>query len=108
MSEHTPPRRPRKPRLRTAAIAVTAVVGLSAASLWFLSRESTLISAANYVQNRFDGRLQLADVRGSLLGTIQVRELRFEDKFGKLAINNAHMQWRPVRLLMGQVAVGAM
>ena len=106
-AEITHPKVPRR-RLRTLAIVVAAIVAVSAALLWFLSRESTLISAANYVSNGFAGRLQLADVRGSLLGTIEVRELRYEDKFGKLAIGNARMVWRPVRLLLGQVAVGAM
>ena len=93
--------------MKRAAIALLVLVALSLPGLWLLGRESTLISIARHLVERMDGRLQLADVRGSLLGTIQVRELRFEDKFGKLAIDDAHLEWKPLRLLRGQVAVGS-
>jgi hypothetical protein len=36
-----------------------------------------------------------------------LQALRYDDKFGKLAINDAHLEWRPLRLLRGQIAVGS-
>ncbi len=109
MTEPRPehPTRPRG-RMRNVAIVAGLLVALVSGSLWFLSRESTLEHAANYVAKRTDGRLEPAGVQGSLLGTIRVRELRYRDTFGKLTINDAHIVWRPVRLLIGQIAVGAM
>ncbi len=73
-----------------------------------LGRESTLIFAFDHVANRLDGRLTAAGVRGSLLGTIHVRELGYRDRFGELVVQDARLEWRPVRLLLGQLAVGAM
>ena len=95
-------------RLRRIAISGVALLSLLGIALWWLARESTLIAAANFVSERLEGRLQVNDIHGSLLSDIRVRELRYEDTFGTVAINNAEMRWRPVRLLMGQVAVGAM
>jgi hypothetical protein len=109
MSEHPPVNRTRRTsRARKAAAAALAVVAVSAAGVWLLSRESTLLWAADHLMDRLDGRLELVGVKGSLLGTIDVAQIRLEDKFGKLAIDDAHMKWRPARLFMGQVAVGEM
>jgi hypothetical protein len=108
MTDRTPQRTKRQKTLRIAAIAAASVVAVSAAGLWILSRESTLLWAADHLMDRFDGRLDLVGVKGSLLGNITVSEIRLEDKFGKLAINDARMKWRPVRLFLGQVAVGEM
>ena len=102
------PKPKRRKLLRNLGIAAIVVTTLSAAGLWFLGRESTLIAAAGYVVDKTGGRLQFADLKGSLLGTIEVRDLRYADKFGKVAIGDARLHWRPVRLLIGQVAVGAM
>lgn len=93
--------------MRTAGIALLSLVALSLPALWLLGRESTLIYAADHLVDRMGGRLQLTEVHGSLLGTIRIRALRFEDKFGKLAIDDAHFEWKPLRLLRGQVAVGS-
>ncbi|HSQ03983.1 MAG TPA: hypothetical protein VLN59_08110, partial [Burkholderiales bacterium] len=95
-------------RLRKTGIALLLLVVVCASGIWFLGRESTLIFAANQLSERLGGRLQTVDVRGSLLRTIRVHELRYEDKFGALVIEDAHLEWRPIRLLLGQVAVGAM
>ncbi|MDB5864192.1 MAG: rane protein [Betaproteobacteria bacterium] len=109
MSERPPASRSKlRNRARKAAVAALAVVAVSAAGLWILSRESTLLWAADQLMDRLDGRLELVGVQGSLLGTINVGEIRLEDKFGKLAISEAHMKWRPARLFLGQVAVGEM
>ncbi|HET7159314.1 MAG TPA: hypothetical protein VFI62_09970, partial [Burkholderiales bacterium] len=94
-------------RTKKVAIGVGILCFLSFFGLWLLSREATLIYVANYLVERMEGRLQLADVRGSLLGTVRLRALRYDDKFGKLAINDAHLEWKPLRLLRGQVAVGS-
>lgn len=92
---------------RKAAIAAGVVVVLAGAGLWLLSREATLRWSAERVAAHTGGRLHYADLRGSLLGKIEVRELRYEDKFGRIAIDDARMSWRPIRLLIGQVAVGS-
>ena len=84
------------------------LVALGVCGLWTLSRETTLIYAANALSQRLDGRLQTVDLRGSLLGTITAGELHYQDRFGKIAIKDARLEWRPIRLLIGQVAVGAM
>ncbi|MES2563567.1 MAG: hypothetical protein V4637_12655, partial [Pseudomonadota bacterium] len=93
-------------RAKKAAIGLSVVCLLSLPALWLLGRESTLIYVANYIVERMDGRLQLSNVRGSLLGTIRLQTLRYDDKFGKLAIDEARLEWRPLRLLRGQIAVG--
>jgi hypothetical protein len=98
----------RLPRMRKIAISAAVVVALLGIGVWVLSREETLNWAAEHVAAKTGGRLQYADLRGSLLRSIDVRELRYEDKFGRIAIDDAHMTWRPIRLLIGQVAVGAM
>ena len=98
----------RSKRMKTAIIASLFLVAVGVCGLWVLSRETTLIYAANALSQRLDGRLQTVDLRGSLLGTITVAELHYQDRFGKLAIKDAHLEWRPIRLLIGQVAVGAM
>jgi uncharacterized protein involved in outer membrane biogenesis len=92
---------------KRAGIAALGFAVFCAGAVWILSRESTLIHATDYLMDRLDGKLELANVRGSLLGTIHVGQIQYEDKFGKVAISDAHMEWRPVRLLLGQVAVGA-
>lgn len=98
----------RSRRTKTAIMAILLLVTLGGCGLWLLSRETTLIHAANALSQRLDGRLQTVDLRGSLLGTITVAELHYQDRFGRIAIKDAHLEWRPIRLLIGQVAVGAM
>ena len=88
------------------AIALGALAALSIAGLWILSRESTLIAAVDYMQRKLDGRLAVAQVHGSLLSKIEARGLRYQDKFGTLEIDGARFEWRPLRLLIGQIAVG--
>ena len=56
--------------MRKAAISLIVIVALAAVGLWALGRETTLIRAANYLVERFGGRLELVEVRGSLLGYI--------------------------------------
>jgi uncharacterized protein involved in outer membrane biogenesis len=103
-----PKTRKLSPRMRKAAIAVVALAAVVAAGLWGLSREATLIWAAQHVAKRTGGRLEYDGLRGSLLGAIEVHGLSYRDKFGTIAIAGARMHWRPIRLLIGQVAVGAM
>jgi hypothetical protein len=91
-----------------AIMAALFFAALGVCGLWLLSRETTLIHAANALSHRLDGRLQAVGLRGSLLGTISADELHYHDRFGKVAIKSARLEWRPIRLLMGQVAVGAM
>jgi len=98
----------RRGRATKAITAVLFLVALSACGLWVLSRESTLIYAAQTLSQRLGGRFETVDLRGSLLGTITASEVRYTDRFGKVAIKDARLEWRPVRLLIGQVAVGAM
>src|SRR6185503_12699700 len=93
---------------RKTAIALGALAVLAGAGIWVLDRESTLIHAANYLSDRLDGRLTASEVRGSLMRKIEVSNLRYEDRFGTIAIEGARFEWRPLRLLMGQVAVGQM
>jgi uncharacterized protein involved in outer membrane biogenesis len=102
------PSRKHTSRMRKVAISAGAFVALAGVALWVLSRQETLIWCAERVAAQTGGRLQYADLRGSLLGAIDVREVRYEDKFGKIAIDDARMTWRPIRLLIGQVAVGSM
>lgn len=94
--------------MRRVAISAGAVAALAGVGLWVLSREETLIWGAERVAAQTGGSLRYAGLRGSLLGAIEVRELRYEGEFGKLAIDDARMKWRPIRLLIGQVAVGSM
>lgn len=98
----------RSRRAKRAIVASLFLIALVASGLWALSRETTLIHAANALSERLDGRLQTVDLHGSLLGTITAGELRYQDRFGKVAIKDARLEWRPIRLLIGQVAVGAM
>ena len=98
----------RSKRTTTAILAALLLAALGVCGLWMLSRETTLIYAANALSQRLDGRLQTVDLRGSLLGTITAGEFRYQDRFGKIAIKDARLEWRPMRLLIGQVAVGAM
>lgn len=93
---------------RTAAIAALVTAGIGSAGIWYLAQESTLISGAKYVVRHMDGRLEIVEISGSLLSNIRVKALKYTDKFGTVAINDAEMKWRPARLLLGQVAVGAM
>ena len=90
------------------AMATLLLVALGILGLWMLARETTLIYAANALSQRLHGRLQAVDLRGSLLGTITATELHYQDRFGKVSIKDARLEWRPIRLLIGQVAVGAM
>jgi translocation and assembly module TamB len=92
--------------MRRVAIAAGAVVALAGAGLWLLSRQETLLWCAERVAAQTG--LHYAGLHGSLLGAIEVRELRYEGAFGGIAIDDARMKWRPIRLLMGQVAVGSM
>ncbi len=98
----------RSKRTKTAILASLFLVALGVCGLWMLSRETTLIYAANALSQRLDGRLQTVDLHGSLLGTITAGELHYHDRFGKIAIKDARLEWRPIRLLIGQVAVGEM
>jgi len=98
----------RSKRTKMALIAALFLVALGVCGLWMLSRETTLIYAANALSQRLDGRLQTVDLHGSLLGTITAGELHYQDRFGKVAIKDARLEWQPIRLLIGQVAVGAM
>ena len=98
----------RAARRRNIAIALGTLAILTGVGIWVLDREATLIYAVNALSGRLDGRLQAADVRGSLLRKIEVRDLRYHDEFGAIEIESARLEWRPVRLLMGQVAVGEM
>lgn len=98
---------PRK-GLKKAGVALLVVVSVLAAGIWVLGRESTLIYAVEHLEDRLDGRLSVSEARGSLLGDIRVREIRYRDKFGALTVGETHLRWKPVRLLIGQVAVGAM
>ncbi len=95
-------------RTRSLAISLGVVAALVAGGLWALSREEALIWAAERVAAQTGGRLHYTGLSGSLLGSIQVRELRYEDRFGEVVIGDARMTWRPIRLLVGQVAVGSM
>lgn len=106
-SRKFPPRK-HSGAMRKVAIAAGIFTVLAGSGLWVLSREETLLWGAERVAAQTGGRLHYADLRGSLLGTIEVRELRYEDKFGRIAIDDARMTWRPIRLLIGQVAVGSM
>src|SRR6185503_11380503 len=98
----------RQTRIKIAGIALLALISVLGAGLWVLSRESTLIWAVHHLEKRLDGRLSVAEVRGSLLSKIYARELLYGDKVGKITVRDARMVWRPVRLFIGQVAVGAM
>src|SRR4029453_9131947 len=95
-------------RTKTIIVAAVLLVALCGCGLWLLSRETTLIHAANALSQRLDGRLQTVDLHGSLLGKITASEIHYQDRFGKVAIKDARLEWRPIRLLIGQVAVGAM
>lgn len=102
------PSRKHTGRMRRIAVSAGVVAALAGVGLWVLSRQETLIWSAERVAAQTGGRLHYADLRGSLLGAIEVREVRYEDKFGRIAIDDARMTWRPIRLLIGQVAVGSM
>src|SRR5262245_6703371 len=94
-------------RTTKAGLWALLVAALGVLGLWTLSREETLIYAAKALSQRLDGRLQAVDLQGSLLGTIRAGEIHYQDHFGKLSISDARLAWRPIRLLIGQVAVGA-
>lgn len=81
------------------------LVGLSALTVWVLGREATLMFVANKVIERSGGKLQLSEVRGSLLSTVRVGQIRLEGDFGRLAVSDAHLGWKPLRLFLGQMAV---
>jgi hypothetical protein len=98
----------RSKRTKRAIVTAFFLAALGVFGLWILSHERTLIYAANALSQRLDGRLQTVDLRGSLLGTITAAEIQYQDRFGKVAIMDARLAWRPIRLLIGQVAVGAM
>ena len=53
---------------------------------------------------RLGGRLELVEVRGSLLGEMRLAKLRFHDEFGRVEVDDAQLRWRPLRLLIGQVS----
>lgn len=102
------PSRKHTGRMRRVAISAGAVAALAGVGLWVLSRQETLIWCAERVAVQAGGSLHYAGLRGSLLGAIEVSELRYEGKFGRISIDDARMKWRPIRLLIGQVAVGSM
>lgn len=95
-------------RIRKIAISAGVAATLASVGLWVLSRQETLLWCAEHVAARTGGRLHYVDLHGSLLGAIEVGQLRYEDAFGSIAINDARMAWRPLRLFAGQVAVGSM
>jgi translocation and assembly module TamB len=91
--------------MRKAAFAVIVVVLAFASGIWMLGREATLVYAAHHLVDRLGGRLELDEVRGSLLGEIRVAGLRFRDEFGQFEVNDAGLRWRPLSLLIGRVNI---
>ena len=90
--------------MRKAALGVIVIVFVVASGIWLLGREATLVQAAHYLVERLGGRLELAEVNGSLLGQIRVARLRFHDEFGRVDVDDVQLRWRPLRLLTGHLS----
>ena len=90
--------------MRKAALGMIAFVLVVAFGIWLLGREATLVYAAHHLVERLGGRLELVDVRGSLLGGMRLAKLRFHDDFGRVEVDDAQLRWRPLRLLIGQMS----
>ena len=81
--------------MRKAALGTIPVVLVVAFGIWLLGREATLVYAAHHLVERLCGQLELVEVRGSLLGGIRLARLRFHDDFGRVAVDDAQLRWRP-------------
>ena len=90
--------------MRKAALGMIAFVLVVAFGIWLLGREATLVYAAHHLVERLGGRLELVEVRGSLLGEMRLAKLRFHDEFGRVEVDDAQLRWRPLRLLIGQMS----
>ena len=54
--------------MRKAALGMIAVVLAVVFGIWLVGREATLVYAAHQLVERLGGRLELGEVKGSLLG----------------------------------------
>src|SRR5262249_14483056 len=93
--------------MRKAALGMIAIVLVVASGIWLLGRETTLVRAAHHLVERLGGRLELAEVNGSLLGQIRVARLRFHDEFGRVEVDDMQLRGRPLRVLTGQLRFSA-
>ncbi len=90
--------------LRAALVAALAVAAL----LWGLGREATLQWLAAQASARSAGRLELADVRGSLYGPLRIAHVAYRDGARRIEADAVALDWSPLALLAGRLAVDSL
>ncbi|WP_127476045.1 translocation/assembly module TamB domain-containing protein [Sulfurivermis fontis] len=94
-------------RLRRLLWFVLALVLLvaSGAAWWLLASEAGLAWAWGRAVAALEGRLAAERVRGRLLGPVQVAGLRLERNGVRLEVDELALDWQPVWLLTGRLAL---
>lgn len=88
-------------------IIITSVILLIASLLaWLMTTESGLRWGIHQVAQLIPGQLQTDEISGRLIGPVTVQNVRFEQNGTVVKIENISLDWRPSRLLKGELNIG--
>jgi len=90
-------------RKSLGAVLLAALAG--AALLWLAGREASLQWLAAQAVARNAGKLELEGAHGSLYGPLRFSRIAFEDGGQRIEADKVALDWSPLALLSGRVAV---
>jgi len=86
-------------------VPLLALLAASGGAWWLLTTEAGLVWAWGRAAAALDGRLGAERVSGRLLGPLRVDGLRLEQDGTRLAVDRVELDWRPIWLLAGRLAL---
>jgi len=91
-------------RKSLAAVVLAALAG-AVLLVWVAGREASLQWLAAQAVARSAGKLELSGARGSLYGPLRFSRIAFEDGGQRIEASEVALDWSPLALLSGRVAV---
>ncbi len=98
-------------RLALAAVGVAFAIGIvaaAAAGYAWLQTPAALAWAIERIHSQSQGRLVVVGASGSLLSTVQVRELRYRDDAVELVAEEVALEWSPRALWSRTIHIAAL
>ena len=95
----TPTPQKRRHWLRALLLTITTLVVLLAAALWYLGRESALLTIVQKVNSASHGQIVLTGASGSLYGKLHLDHLRYSSPTEIITADNIDLDWSPFQYL---------
>jgi translocation and assembly module TamB len=89
---------------------ICSLIGLAflSAGYLFLNTQQGLILASKFAQQWLPGKLKIGELKGCLLGPIQMKELDYTSSDVALSISSVQLDWRWSYLLHGHFAISSL